>query len=64
MPADVELVGFTSPAAEAVAPAPAPGTASVRAQPADDRRAAPRRRTKEERVMRATMRVARRTEES
>jgi hypothetical protein len=62
MPDEVELVGFTSPAAVAVAPAP--GTASVRAQPVEERRAAPNRRGRKERVMRATMRVARRMEES
>jgi len=64
MPAEAELVGFTSPATAEVAPAVPPGTASVRAQPAEDRRAAPRRRAREERVMRATMRVTRRTGES
>jgi hypothetical protein len=62
MPADAELAGLTSPADVAVAPSP--GTASVRAQAADERRAAPRRRERKERVMGATMRVARRTEES
>jgi len=50
--------------ADAAVPAVEAGTASLRAQATDMRRAAPRRRARGERGMGATMRVAERVEES